>query len=724
MLDLSRRLGCLGLLALLSASPVLAAEAPPAAPVRAVTETFFGTEITDPYRWMEDPASADFLPWVKGQAGYARSVLDRIPGRDKLLQEVVKLDNAGILIRSLQICNGKYFYEKTVPGAANYALTLRVGLSGKETTLVDPEKLGSKEHHVALDYFQPSPDGRYVAYGLSEGGSEESVLHIRDLETGKDLPDIIDRARFASPSWLPDDKSFFYTRTMKGAQGTDRYKNLIAYRHVLGTEPDQDQLILSKESTPSAPFADSDFPFVQATPGSEIASVVIIHGVLNERTIYVAPLADVSGPAATWRKVVDIEDDVTNVALHGHDLYLLSHKDASRFKVLKLDARDPDIAKAEVAVPASEVVITNLLAAEDGLYIQDLDGGISELRRLDYTTDKVEKVALPVKGSIGEIFADPRQKGATFSLESWVVSRGFYEVAAKSLKVSDTGLLPRSPIPVAAYASEEVKAKGEDGVEIPVSIVFKRGLKHDGKRPTWLTAYGAYGITIDPVFAPRYLALLDHGGIWAIAHVRGGGEYGEDWHKAGQKLTKQNTITDLITAARYLIAEHYTSPETLAINGGSAGGITVGGAETQHPELFRVVLDDVGATNALRGEFSDNGPPNIPEFGSVKTEEGFKGLYAMDAYQHIKDGTAYPATLITTGINDPRVPSWEPSKYAARLQAASNSGRPVLLRVDFDAGHGIGSTKLQRDQEFADKLAFIFWQFGLPGYQPPATPSN
>jgi prolyl oligopeptidase len=716
LVGLSRGAG--SILGLLCSVSALAAAAPPVAPVRPVTETLYGTQVTDPYRWMEDPASPDFLPWVKGEAAFTRSVLDRIPGRAALLKRVVALDNAGILIRNLQIAGGKYLYEKTVPGAANYALTLRVGRTGKERVLVDPEKLGSKGHHVALDWFQASPDGHYVAYGLSEGGSEESVLHILDLETGKALPDIIDRARFATPSWLPDGKSFFYTRTLKGATGTDKYKNLKVFHHVLGTDPEQDALILAKDSTPSANFTENDFPFVFVTPGSDIAFATIVHGVQNEKTLYTAPLAEVTGAATSWRKVADVEDNVTEGALHGHDLYLLSHQEASRFKVLKLDAANPDLAKAQTVVAAGDVVIRGLSAASDALYLEDLDGGIGEMRRLDYASGKIEPVALPVKGALGEVFTDPREPGATFSLESWVVSRGWYQVDAKTRAVSDTGLLPRAPINVAAYTSEEIKVKGADGVEIPVSIIYKRGLPRDGKRPTWLTAYGSYGITINPGFAPRYLALLDQGGIWAVAHVRGGGEYGEDWHKAGQKLTKQNTITDLVTTAQYLIAEHYTSPGTLAINGGSAGGITVGGAETQHPELFRVVLDDVGATDALRGEFSDNGPPNIPEFGTVTTEEGFKALYAMDAYQHIKDGTAYPATLITTGINDPRVPSWEPSKYAARLQAASTGGLPVLLRVDFDAGHGIGSTKLQRDEEFADKLAFLFWQFGLPGYQP------
>jgi prolyl oligopeptidase len=708
----------LAMMGLALGTPAGAADAPPVAAVKPVTESFFGTDVTDPYRWMENTASPDFLNWIKGQAAYSRAVLDRVPGRDALLKRVVELDNAGILIRDLQIAGGKYFYQKTVPGAANFALTMRVGTGGAEKILVDPEKLGGKDGHVALDWYKPSPDGRYVAFGLSVGGSEDSTLHILDLDTSKELPDRIDRARFADPSWLPDGKSFFYARMAKGAAGVDKYKNIKVFQHSLGADPEQDGLVFASDLSAAAPFAPDDFPSVTVTPGSDIAIAVATHGVRNELTIFAAPVDQLKGATTPWVKVADVDDAVTRWTLHGHALYLLSHKDASRFKVWKLDAAHPDLAKAELAVPPSEVVIRGIGAAGDGLYLDDLDGGIGKVRRLAYDAAGPEAVKLPVKGSVDGLFTDPRVLGATFSLESWVVSRGWYEYQPTAKAVVDTKILPKSPIDVSGYTSQEVKVKGPDGVEIPVSIVHKKGLKLDGKRPVWLTAYGSYGITINPVFAPRYLALLDRGGVWAIAHVRGGGEYGEDWHRAGQKLTKQNTITDLVTAAQYLFDRHYTTPAMIAIQGGSAGGITVGGALTQHPEMFRVVLDDVGATNALRGEFSENGPPNIPEFGTVTTEEGFKGLLAMDAYQHVKDGTPYPAVMVTTGINDPRVPAWEPSKMAARLQAATSSQRPILLRVDFDAGHGLGSTKLQRDQEFADKLAFMFWQFGVPAYQP------
>jgi prolyl oligopeptidase len=256
---------------------------------------------------------------------------------------------------------------------------------------------------------------------------------------------------------------------------------------------------------------------------------------------------------------------------------------------------------------------------------------------------------------------------------------------------------------------------------VPLSIIYKRGIRLDGSHPAWLEGYGAYGITLDPTFRPTMLASLERGGIFAVAHVRGGGEYGEDWHVGGQKLTKQHTIDDMIACAQYLIEHKYTSPQHLAGEGTSAGGITIGGAITQRPDLFGAALIRVGDSDSMRSELMASGPANIPEFGTVKDKDGFKALYAMDAYQHVKADTNYPAVLLTTGANDPRVAPWQAAKMAARLQASTTSGKPVLLRVDYDAGHGMGSTKSQRDEELADELAFLFWQLGAPDFQPAPT---
>jgi prolyl oligopeptidase len=328
---------------------------------------------------------------------------------------------------------------------------------------------------------------------------------------------------------------------------------------------------------------------------------------------------------------------------------------------------------------------------------------------------------LPFAGSIDDasFYADTLHDGVWFLLESWVRPTVVCH-AAPDGTVTVTDISPQPPIDVAQYTSEEVFATAHDGVKVPLSIVYKKGLKRDGTAPVLVEAYGAYGIKLNPVFIARWLAWMDLGGVFAVAHVRGGGELGDDWHRAGQKLTKPNTWRDTIACAEHMIAQGYASKRTLAVIGGSAGGITMGRFLTERPDLAAVVISQVGVSDALRSEFSPNGPPNIPEFGTVTEKQGFKALYAMDAYQHVKDGVKYPSVLLTTGLNDPRVSSWEPTKMTARLQAATASKNPVLLRVELDAGHGIGSTRSQRDIETADIIAFILWRTGNPAYQPKA----
>jgi prolyl oligopeptidase len=442
--------------------------------------------------------------------------------------------------------------------------------------------------------------------------------------------------------------------------------------------------------------------------------------VTNEVTLYVAPLKSLTGSSVPWKEFCDVDDDVTGFDVHGDDLYLQSHKNASRYKVLHTHLSNPDVAGAEVAIPPGEAVVRNISAASDGLYIQDLDGGLGRLLRLPYAGGKAEQISLPFDGSINIASTDQRLPGAVIWLASWVNAGGLYSYDPSSKQLSDTKLQPAGPFDKPAdVESLEVKVKSYDGTEVPLSIVRKKGVVLDGSHPTRLEGYGAYGITLDPYFDPTVLAWLEHGGIYAIAHVRGGGEFGEDWHLAAKQLTKPNTWKDFIVCAQYLIDQKYTSPSRLAIEGGSAGGITIGRSITERPDLFAAAIDGVPMSDVVRAEFTPNGPPNIPEFGTVKTPEGFKALYEMSAYAHVKDGTPYPAVIVTTGFNDPRVASWQPGKMAARLQAATSSGKPVLLRVDYDAGHGMGSTKSQRQVLHADEWSFELWQFGVPQFQPP-----
>jgi prolyl oligopeptidase len=694
----------------------------PNSPVREVTEEYFGTKVSDPYRWLEDTKNADVVSWMKAQNDYTRSVLASIPGRDELLARIKALDNAGTVVAGLQVWGGRYFYYKTEPGFDNRKLYVRDSVGAPERLLVDPEKLTTSEgKHFSIDYFQPSLDGRYVVYGISPGGSEESVMHVVESATGKALSDVIDRAQFGSPSWLPDG-SFLYTRTQKlaaEAPPTARYQKLRCYHHVLGADPETEEAVFGYGVSDKMKVTDDDFSLVAFSPGAPKYLIgLVIHGVKREFDLYVTGITQGPSAKTAWEKVADQSDEVTGFDVHGDSLFLISHKGASRFKVLSTSLESPDLARAATVVPASQVVVVNISVASDALYVQDLDGGIGRLRRMDYNGGAVEPVRLPFDGAIQSLVTNPTQAGAWLELTSWTKSPLWYALDAGSGKFTDTGLVEKSPVDYSGVESEEVKAKSADGTIVPLSIVHPRGMKRDGSHPTWLEGYGAYGITIDPAFRPTLLAFFERGGVFAVAHVRGGGEYGEDWHVGGQKLTKQHTIDDMLAGAEYLIEHNYTSVAHLAGEGTSAGGITIGGAITQRPDLFGAALIRVGDSDSMRSELMESGPANIPEFGTVKEADGFKALYAMDAYQHVKAGTAYPAVLLTTGANDPRVAPWQACKMAARLQASTSSGKPILLRVDYDAGHGLGSTKSQRDEEQADELAFLFWQLGSPDYQP------
>jgi prolyl oligopeptidase len=328
-------------------------------------------------------------------------------------------------------------------------------------------------------------------------------------------------------------------------------------------------------------------------------------------------------------------------------------------------------------------------------------------------------VALPFNGTVAFAATDPRVPGVLLDMRSWTKANAIYVYDPQSKQTTDTGLQPIGPNDAPAdLESAELKVKSYDGTLVPLSITHKKGLKTTGANPTLLVGYGAYGITEDPTYDPKLLAWYEAGGVYAVAHVRGGGEYGEDWHLAGKGPTKPNTWKDFIACAQFLIDDKITDSAHLGALGGSAGGITIGRSITERPDVFAAVIDAVPASDMLRMELTPNGPPNIPEFGTVKTADGFKSLYEMSAYHHVKDGTPYPGVLVTTGWNDPRVISWQAGKMAARLQKATTSGRPVLLRVDYEAGHGIGTGKTQRQEEMADEFSFLLWQFGVAAYQP------
>jgi prolyl oligopeptidase len=511
-------------------------------------------------------------------------------------------------------------------------------------------------------------------------------------------------------SWDSSDTFFYYTRLQKigpGMTKLDKELDESSYLHHLGDDADKDTPVFGRKFTPSIPMVPTDSAYVAIVPGSPYAFGAIAHGVKNEVTMAISPADALAKGAPVWTKIIDVDDEVTDSAVNGHDIWLLTHKDASRFKLLHMSLDHPDIAKADVVVPASDLVLRNVAAAKDAIYVRATQGGISRILRLPYGATAAKPVTLPFDGSIEGFSCSLLTDGFLARLAGWTEAPQWYAYDPATDKLTNTKIEPLNPTDFSGITSVEVTAPAADGTQVPLSIIYKKDLKLDGSNPCLMEGYGSYGISIDPNFDATRLALLEKGIVIAFAHVRGGGENGEDWHLAGQKLTKENTISDFTACAEYLIKQGYTSSGRLALRGTSAGGITIGGALTQRPDLFALALVNVGVVNALRSEAGPNGAVNTPEFGSVKDEDGFKALYAMDAYQHVKDGTPYPTVLLITGANDPRVDPWELFKMTARLQAATSSGNPVLLRIDYDAGHGIGSTKTQRDLIAADQAALL-----------------
>jgi prolyl oligopeptidase len=707
---------------------IRAADGPPVAPVRPVTEEYFGTKVADPYRYMEDLGKAEVKRWVKGQADYAARTLAGIPGREKLLARIKELD-AGAPYRLRVVRrwpNGDLHYLKMLAGENVEKFYFRDAKTGIERLLVDPEGYAKGTgRHASLAFCVPSPDGRYVAYGVAVAGSEQTTLKVWDVAAGADQQLLIHRveADYTPPMWLPDSRRFVYSvrrNLPAGAAATEGYKLTTARLHRPGSDPIFDPAVFGRGWSPDVEMAETDFPSVVVTPGSRFAVGKIKHGDANELTLYAAPVDALGPEPIRWQRVCDVGDEVSDFAVYGDDIYLLSAAGAPRYKVVRTSLERPSFAKAETVVPAGERVIEGISAGKDALYVEALEAGMGRVLRVAYEAGaKAEVIETPAGEASARLAgADVENDGALVATASWTRAGRLYAYRPGERKLVDTGLWPRGKFDdVEGYESREVMVESHDGARVPLSIVYKAGIKLDGSHPTIVSGYGAYGMVSSPHFSAVSLGWLERGGVLGYAHVRGGGEFGKEWHHAGRKATKPNTWKDFIACCEYLVREGYTSPGKLAGAGGSAGGILIGRAVTERPDLFAGALFQVGCLDMLRMETTTNGVPNIPEFGTVTSLEGFKGLYEMSAYAHVVDGVKYPAVLLTHGINDPRVEPWMSAKMTARLQAATGSGRPVLFRVDYDAGHGIGSTKRQRQEQTADSWAFLLWQMGEAEFQ-------
>ena len=695
-------------------APIGAFSKPASAPVKPITETLWGRKVTDDYRYME-AQKPDAIEWMKAEGAYTRAVLDAIQPLAKLRSDVAKFSASFGLIQGYTAYGGRAFYEERAPGSDNFDLMVRDSTGTRKIVDIAALRAAHGGEPYAINYFLPSPDGAKVAVGVSAGGSEDAAITVYDAVTGAKIAGPIDRAQFGATAWTDDAKTLYFVRLKKLAPTdppTDKYKDATADAWDLKSEPVP---VLGTKLGHGPPFAPEEFPVVVIGPGSPMAGAFSINGVQNELAVWLTPVAKVNDPKAEWTKFITRDDGITGLDMRGQEIFLLSHNDAPTFKVLSVRAGEP-LTSAKTLLPASpDRVIEAIHAASDALYVLANRGAYSQLLRIPAGGDQVEEVALPFAGHATEAFTDPRKPGVTVLMSSWNMPPTLNAYNPQTKTFTDLKVGTRGDFDSAAFVVKDLTAKAHDGTMVPLSLVQPKDAK--GPQITMVEAYGSYGISQLADFSVRRATAMRQGITYGVCHVRGGGELGEAWRLGGKDANKHNTWDDLIACAESLIADGTTTKDKLFIIGGSAGGITMGRAMTERPELFAGVLDLVPAGNTLRAEFTPNGPPNVPEFGTVKDKAGFTNLYEMDTIAHIKKGVQYPAVMVTTGLNDPRVASWEPAKVAAALQASGTS-RPVLLRIDAQAGHGIGSTKTQSDDLNSDIIAFVFWRAGVAQWRP------
>jgi len=575
-----------------------------------------------------------------------------------------------------------------------------------EKVLVDPNKMDAKGT-TAIDWFEPSLDGTKVAVSLSKGGSEDGTLHFFDTAAGKELGDTIAHVQYptagGSAAWNADGSGVYYTRFPRKGERSDEDLNFYqqVYFHKLGTPDSEDTYSIGKEFPRIAEIkleSSHDGKFILAT---------VANGDGGDFAHYLL------GPDGAWKQITQFSDQV-KLARLGRDnaLYLLSRAGAPRGKILRLSLETPELSKAVEIVPASEAVVQQIEPAADALYVVDLLGGPSQVRRFDL--DGKNPVTIPIApiSNVQELVA--QDDGLLlFRDQSYTEPPAWFEVAAGQTEPKKTALVSTSPVSFSDIEVTREFAPSKDGTRVPLNIMHRKGMKFNGNNPTLLYGYGGYGVSMSPTFDFTRRLWFDRGGVYVVANIRGGGEFGEEWHKAGNLTNKQNVFDDFTAAAQYLIEKKYTSSDKLALLGGSNGGLLMGALLTQHPDLMRAVVSAVGIYDMLRVELAPNGAFNVTEFGTVKNPDQFKALFAYSPYHHVTDGTKYPAILMMTGANDGRVAPYHSRKMTARLQEANKSEHPILLRTSTSAGHGIGTALSERIKQQADMFSFLFAQLGM-----------
>jgi len=690
------------------------------APKKPVTNTYHGVAVTDDYRWMENHSDPAVKAWIDEQNKSARAAIDKVPMLGQLRNRLRALITAPFTEYSaLKAAGGQIFALKSEPPNEQPMLVVMPSARepGGSRVVVDPNKI-DKNGKTAIDFYAPSPDGKLVAVSLSENGTEAGTLHLYDVANGKKLDDVIPRVIFPTGggdiAWTADSAGFYYTRYPAPGERPEKDLQFFqqVYFHKVGTPAKDDTYVIGK-----------DFPRIAETQlhASSEADWLLVTIQYGDGGEFAHFLKD---PAGKWTQLTKFADRYGVAALgQGSDqaVFLLARKDAPRGKIVRVPFNDLDLSQAETIVPQGEAAIDALrfnatfgatfVPTTSGLFVLDSDGGPSRLRFIP-RGGKEEVVPLPPISAVKDI-VPLSGDDALIECESFTLPPAWFTYSRKSGKLEPTPLARGTPVSFDDIEVVREFATSKDGTKVPLLIMYRKGTQQNGKNPTLLTGYGGFGLSQTPRFMLGRRVWLEQGGVFALANLRGGSEYGEDWRAAGNLTHKQNVFDDFAACAQHLIDRQYTSAAKLAIEGRSNGGLLMGAALTQHPELFRSVVSHVGLYDMLRLENHPNGLFNITEYGTVKDPEQFRAMYAYSPYHHIKDGTAYPAVFLLAGMNDGRVDVAHTLKMGARLQVATSSKRPILVLIDAGSGHGLDDSVSQRVNKAADVYAFLFDQLGM-----------
>ena len=681
---------------------------PPKAKAEPVTETIHGKTIVDPYRYLEDAKNPETERFVEEEMAYTRSVLDPLPGRDKIHERLAQLMAIGTL-GTPQVGGPWIFYTRRDAGQNQPVLYVRNGINGEDRALVDVNRM-SKDALVALDWWYPSHDGKYVCYGTSPNGSEESTLRVIETATGKELSEAIERTRFSSVAWLKDDSGFYYTRHPKKGDvppGEEVYYPKVFF-HALGSDAAKDPLIFGEGRAPQ------DFPGVSLSDDDRWLVITVSQGWAKSELYLKDRKSDAPLVAVAVGKNFLYDGQV-----YQGKLYIHTNEDTPRFREFVVDATNPQRERWKEIIPQNDAVLTSVDIFGGRLVANYEKNAHSLLKVLPLNGGSATEIPMPTIGSITGTGGDYDTNDAFFGFHSYTVPPSIYHFDLK--KVPQSGTAPAAtlmrkvdaPVDPSKYEVEQVWYSSKDGTKVPMFLVHQKGLKKTGSTPTLLSGYGGFNISRTPVFNRSVYIFLEHGGIYADAGLRGGAEFGEEWHRAGMLDKKQNVFDDFIGAAEYLIKEKYTDSEHLAIQGGSNGGLLVGAVMTQRPDLYRAVICAVPLLDMIRYQNFQIAKLWIPEYGSSEDPQQFQWLYAYSPYHHVNAGTKYPAVMFLTGDTDTRVDPMHAKKMAARMQAANGGDRPILLRIETKAGHGQGKPVNKQVEEQTDVYTFLFWQLGM-----------